>query len=431
MFLKIYPINKPDTFIMLFLRIIRESFLFAFDALRVNKLRTILSLSGVTIGIFLIISVFTVVDTLENNIRNSVEKLGDDVIYVQKWPWQFGGEYPWWKYYQRPVLTINDQEQITERTHTVEAASFVLFIGNETLKYQTNSVEGVTLTCGTHSFDKVRTLEFQDGRYFSPLESATGANVAIIGNTIAEGLFGNVAPIGKRITLRGRRVTVIGLLKKEGDDPFDNTTDEWVLIPVNFARNLVSIRNGNFEPQIWVKGKENIPMSEVQTELTGALRSIRKLSPAEEENFSLNRMDIVANQMESLFKIINTAGWIIGLFSILVGGFGIANIMFVSVKERTNQIGIQKSLGAKNYFILNQFLVESVTLCLLGGIAGLLLVFILAMVFSGITGMEIMLTAGNIIKGIVISVLIGVISGYWPAYSAARLDPVEAIRSGM
>lgn len=415
---------------MLFLRSIKESILFALDALRVNKLRTILSLLGVTIGIFLIISVFTFVDMMESKIRTSVEKLGDNVVYVQKWPWGGFGDYPWWNYFQRPLPSLEEHEKLSERLQTAEASTFNVSINNRILEFGTNSVEGAALIGTTFEFDKVRDLEFSAGRYFTSMEMDKGSNVAIIGATVADGLFGSVDPIGKQIKVSGRQMTVIGTLVKEGDDMFGNTTDEWVIIPVKFARNLTNIRSESANPDIWVKGKPGINAAEVEAELRGVMRSIRKLSPGEKDDFALNRNDIVAQQLEPIFAMVNFAGWVIGLFSILVGGFGIANIMFVSVKERTNIIGIQKSLGAKNYFVLSQFLVESIALCLLGGLIGLLLVYILALVVSLVFGVALTLSAWNATLGILISVIIGLVAGYWPAYSAARLDPVEAIRSG-
>lgn len=415
---------------MLFLRSIKESILFALDALRVNKLRTILSLLGVTIGIFLIISVFTFVDMMESKIRTSVEKLGDNVVYVQKWPWGGFGDYPWWNYFQRPLPSLEEHEKLSERLQTAEASTFNVSINNRILEFGTNSVEGAALIGTTFEFDKVRDLEFSAGRYFTSMEMDKGSNVAIIGATVADGLFGSVDPIGKQIKVSGRQMTVIGTLVKEGDDMFGNTTDEWVIIPVKFARNLTNIRSESANPDIWVKGKPGINAAEVEAELRGVMRSIRKLSPGEKDDFALNRNDIVAQQLEPIFAMVNFAGWVIGLFSILVGGFGIANIMFVSVKERTNIIGIQKSLGAKNYFVLSQFLVESIVLCLVGGLIGLLLVYILSLVVSMVFGVTLTLSAWNATLGILISVVIGLVAGYWPAYSAARLDPVEAIRSG-
>lgn len=205
--------------------------------------------------------------------------------------------------------------------------------------------------------------------------------------------------------------------------------DQNVLIPLNLARSLFDVESENYNPQITVRGKENIELEEVESELQGLMRSIHRLSPGAEDDFSLNKATILSNQLDIMFKMVNIAGWVIGGFSILVGGFGIANIMFVSVNERTNIIGIQKSLGAKNYFILLQFMFEAIALCLMGGALGLFMVYLITVLFTYGAGVPIALNVGNIVTGVSISVVIGAISGFWPAYSASRLDPVEAIRS--
>ncbi len=414
---------------MLFLRLFKESFIFAINALVVNKLRTLLSLLGISIGIFTIITVFTVVDALEGNLRGSVQKLGNDIVYIQKWPWAFGSDYPWWKYFQRPSPTVKDFEALERRTTNAQALTFTINISNQVVKYRNNSIENVEISAVSHDFDKVRALDFAEGRYFSPSDSRSGRNYVVVGYDIAEGLFPDGDAIGKVIKVKGRKLVIIGVVKKEGDDILNNTSDNSVFMPINYVRNLVDIRKDNFGPTIMVKAKSTTSLDELANELKGAMRSIRRLSPREEDDFALNKSSLISVQMESLFGIINIAGWIIGGFSILVGGFGIANIMFVSVKERTNIIGIQKSLGAKNYFILLQFLVESVVLSIIGGIIGLLMVFIGTVIADVLFDFTVALTLGNIILGLVVSAIIGVISGFTPAYTASRLDPVEAIRA--
>ncbi len=413
---------------MLWRRIIIESFRFAYHALVNNKLRTFLSLLGITIGIFAVISVFTVVDSLESNIRKSVASLGSNVVFVQKWPWAFGGDYPWWKYMNRPVPRLQEVDEIQHRSDLAEAVCFIVN-ENKTIKYRSNSIENATLTAVSQDYNKVQSFELSSGRYFTESESSSGKPYAIIGVDIAEGLFGNQEAVGKEIKIFGREVTVVGQFEREGSSIMGNSNDNTVLLPIRFMRNFVDLNNDNLEAFVMVKAKEGIGVEELKFELTGIMRSIRKLKPLADDDFALNEISLLTSGFDSVFSVIGLAGWIIGGFSILVGGFGIANIMFVSVKERTNQIGIQKALGAKNYFILIQFLIESVLLCLLGGLFGLTLIYLGTLLVNNFSDLEIALSSANIVLGLTISILIGIISGFIPSYSAAKLDPVEAMRS--
>ena len=413
---------------MIFLYILKESFLFAINSLILNKLRTFLSLLGITIGIFAIITVFTVIDSLENNIRNSIATLGDNVVYVQKWPWQMGGDYTWWKYLSRPVPKLYESEEIMKRSKLAKAASFMIFT-QKTIQYNDNYANNVQIFATEHTYEDIRSFDLVGGRYFSLFESISCKNKAILGYEIAKKLFKDENPVGKTIKIQGRKIVVTAVFKKEGSDLFGMNTDNQVLIPINYAKTMVDIRNEHLGPMIMVKAKDGISADELIDELTGIMRSIRRLRPSEDVNFALNQSSLISHGFDKLFVILDVAGLIIGGFSILVGGFGIANIMFVSVKEQTKLIGIQKALGAKSYFVLLQFLYESIILALIGGLIGLLLIFILTTIVSATTEMDFSMSTWNVTLGVVISVSIGVISGIVPAYNAAKLNPVEAIAS--
>lgn len=417
---------------MLYFILLKESFLFAFNALKVNRLRTLLTLLGITIGIFAIISVFTVVDSLEKNIKTSLSSLGDDVIYIQKWPWapEPGEEYAWWEYLNRPLPSLKEYEQLKRRSEKAKYVNFAVSTMRK-VKYKNRTANDVIIWANTHEFEKIRNFELESGRYFTPFESSAGRNICLIGNTVADDLFRGVDPVGKELKIQGRKLTVVGKIRKEGKDILNTggSLDEMIVLPVNFAKTLIDIRSDNANPMIMVKAKENVLIPEIKDEIRSIIRSVRTLHPTEKDNFALNQSSILNTTLNSIFAVINLAGWFIGGFSILVGGFGIANIMFVSVKERTNIIGIQKALGAKRVFILFQFLFESVILSMVGGIIGLFLIYLGSLFANSQTALTITLTIGNVILGLTISIIIGIVSGFAPARSAARLNPVEAINT--
>ncbi|MFH0757568.1 MAG: ABC transporter permease [Bacteroidota bacterium] len=413
------------------IRLIWESLIMAVQSVTVNRLRAILSLLGITIGIFAIIAVFTIVDSLETNIRESVNSLGSDVIYIEKWPWtsEEGNEYPWWKYMNRPLPTLDEYEYLRQKCKGAEHVSFLSAVGRR-IEYGNNNIDRADIFGVSEGFQDIRSFELAKGRYFNSLEAKSGRNVVVIGSKIAKDLFEGANPVGKYIDLMGRKVMVVGVLKKEGKGTFDIfILDEVAILPLQYYKGFVDIRGEYASPQIWVKAKRRVGVEELTFEIRQLLRGYRRLKPTEEDSFALNQTSLINNQMDQFFAVLKIAGFFIGVFSIIVGGFGIANIMFVSVKERTHIIGIQKALGAKKYFILLQFLFESVMLSLAGGIIGLLIVFLGAAAISLSGDFNVTLTMNNILLGVGISSSIGLISGIFPAWQGARMDPVVAINT--
>ena len=412
---------------MILFRLIKEGFLFAINSIIVNKLRTFLSLFGITIGIFAIISVFTVLDWMESSIKDSIESMGDNVVFVDKFPWSFDPNIAWWDMIQWPAVSYDDYEVLHKNSQRSESIAYrVVFTKN--IKYKDRALSNASIWGTTENWEKIKTFNIEKGRYFSLNELHTGRKVTVLGYTTAEELFGDINPIGKSIIISGHKTLVVGVLEKEGEGAVvDQSVDELTIIPINYAKRLSNLKSNFIDSRIMIKSRKDTPIEVLIDEIFMLLRASRRLKPHESVNFSVNKASLLTQGFESVFAGINVGGWIIGGFSILVGGFGIANIMFVSVKERTNQIGIQKALGAKKRFILWQFLYESILLSIIGGILGLFFIFIGTLVVNYLFDLSIYLTLANIFMAIFISGTIGVVAGYAPAYAAAKMNPVDAI----
>ncbi|MCB0684967.1 MAG: ABC transporter permease [Saprospiraceae bacterium] len=413
------------------LRILYESFDQAFHQLRSNKLRSFLSLLGITIGIFCIIAVMSAVDSLEDNIKGSFEQLGNDVIYISKLPWAEDSRESYWKYFQRPVPSFEDYEAIKTRVKTAGEVSLLVRIGGRTIKYRSNNVEGAFVMAVTFEYADIFNLKLSQGRFYSPFEYEHGSDRVILGASIAEELFGALDPIGKDVKLMGKSLQVIGVIEKSGKsivNPLDH--DEAILLSYTLAKKMsdVRMRNNPWGTQLNIKADERSDVSDLKDEVTGVLRAHHRLKPRESDDFSINEISVITQLLDKVFGVLNIAGWLIGVFAILVGMFSVANIMFVSVKERTNIIGIKKALGAKRLFIRLEFLIESVVLCILGGLFGLLIVFLLMKILTQVMDFELFLSVQNIVIGLTLSIIIGVLAGLIPANQASKLDPVEAMR---
>lgn len=394
----------------------------------VNKLRTSLSLIGISFGIFCIIGVLATVNSLQTNIQNQINSLGTNTIYIDKWQYfSNGADYPWWKFVNRPAPKFDEVKLIKERSSLAKNVAFLI---NDRLnvEYKNSALEGVQMYGISEEENDIQPITIGYGRFISGAEFSSGSSVVIMGYSDAESLFGDPQiAVGKEINVKKHKATIIGVIKKTGKSMIGMDYDQSIFVPYRFARNLINEKNSG--PKIIVNGKNNVSSQALADDLEGVMRSIRKLSPLQEDNFTLNQISGASEQVSSLFSSINIGGWAIGILSLVVGAFGIANIMFVTVKERTPIIGLKKAIGAKKRSILSEFLLESATICILGGLMGLILVYLLTLVLTNLFSFPVYISGGILFLAISICIIIGIVAGIIPALSASRLDPVVAIRS--
>ena len=409
------------------LNILSNSFRLTMQELMVNKLRTSLSLIGISFGIFCIIGVLATVNSLEMNIQNQIKSLGTNTIYVDKWNYSGGPDYPWWKYVNRPVPKFSEVAFIKERSQlSTKVAFFIRTQG--TVQYEDFALEGVDLYGISEEENDIQPVTIAFGRFISGNEFASGSPVVVMGYDNAENLFGSPSlAIGQQVKIKDKAATVVGVIKKVGQSLIGWNYDASVMLSYRFARQVFN--EDNSSPAIMVKGKENVTAAALADELEGVMRSIRKLGPKQEDNFTLNQISSFSDKVSSLFSSINLGGWAIGVLSLVVGAFGIANIMFVTVKERTAMIGLKKAIGAKKRSILSEFLLEAAIICIMGGLIGLLLVYLLTVILTNVFDFPVYISAGILTLAISICIIIGIVAGIIPAYTASRLDPVVAIRS--
>lgn len=415
---------------MIYLKLIKESLLFALNALRTNKLRTLLSLLGVTVGIFSIIAVLAAVDSMDRGIRKDLDGMDNSMLNIFQYSFS-PTDVPKWKIEQFPDMKYEEFDYLKKNVEGLERISFNYFTNNQNIKSEYATANDVSITACSFDNQYLDNVKVNEGRFFSESEDASGSPVIVLGFEIAEVLFPNINAIGKTVRLYGKRFDVIGVVEKQGSSSFGQSKDLQVFIPSNFLRQYYGENSNYITPLIVAKPKKGYDSDIFKDDVTLKLRTFRGLKPSDIDNFFLNEFAGLTQFIDDIVGSLNLVGWIISAFSLLVGGFGIANIMFVSVKERTHIIGIQKALGAKNHFILYQFLFEAVILSFIGGLVGVVLVYLIAIVVTSLSSFEFILSFTNVIIGLSLASFIGLISGILPALSASKLDPVEAIRSGM
>lgn len=410
-----------------FFEIATSSFILAMQELWQNKLRTFLSLFGITIGIFCVIGVLATVSSLERNLQSEIQSLGNNTIYVDKWLYSAGPDYPFWKYAKRPVPQYRELTAIKARTPAARYVAFKISVRTD-VEALGNVASRINIYGISEDFINIQPLELAHGRFVSTGEFYRGNHVAVLGNTLAEGLFGNTGlALGQSVTIRGQRMVVVGVLKKKGSQLIGGWGfDESLIVPYNFGRTFMDEQRS--DPLILAQAANGVSSKALQDELKGSMRAIRKLRPADEDNFSLNDVADFSETMSKAFASVNLGGWIIGALAFVVGIFGVANIMFVTVTERTGQIGLKKALGAKKHLIVSEFLSEAIFLCVVGGLVGLLLVFVLTKVATAFLHFPVFLSPGIIGLALFICLVAGVLAGLFPALKAARMNPVAAIR---
>jgi len=409
------------------LNILASSLRLTLQELKNNKLRTSLSLTGIAFGIFCIIGVLATVNSLERNIQDEIASLGTNTIYIDKWDYSGGPDIPFWKMRSRPAMKFEEAQMIKDRSELTESLAFFMSTtGN--ISYKNDMLEGVGVYGVNPSQIEIQPMDFAAGRYFSATEFNNASSVAIIGYNNAEKLYGTAErALGKMVEVKGRKINIVGVIAKAGKDGIGFNFDDCLMLPYKFCKQLYEENNTN--PVIIVKGKKDIPTEALSDELRGIMRQIRRISPRQDDNFSLNSVEAFSKAVSGFFVILNIVGSIIGGISLVVGMFGIANIMFVTVKERTPVIGLKKAIGAKSSTVLFEFLAEAALLCLMGGTVGIIFVWILTMILSGPLNFPVYISLPLLGMTVILCLIVGILAGIIPARRAAKMDPVVAIRS--
>ncbi len=400
----------------------KEGLGFSFRAIRANKMRSALTTLGIVIGIVSVTLMGTAIEGLNEAFNNSIAKLGADVLYVQKFPW--GGGQDWWVLRNRPDLTYQNAKAVAREATTAQSVTVIAATG-ATVKYGQKYVEGVIVIGTDEKFLETVGSNLSLGRFISAQESDGGRPVCVLGSEIAVSLFPNESPLGKSVKVGDFTYRTIGVVEKQGSLLGMESLDNRVYVPaLRFFSEFANRRHSNL--QIWVKAPSKTTLDDTKEEIRGILRKARHLAPKDPDNFAINQQEILIQTFNTIGGVIAAVGLFITGLSLFVGGIGIMNIMFVSVTERTKEIGLRKAVGAPKRTILMQFLIEAAALCLMGGLIGLAISYPLSLIIDTVLPTSMPLSV--VFISILISLLVGVISGFLPAFRASRMDPVDALR---
>lgn len=411
-----------------------EGLRIAMHAIGASKMRSFLTMLGVATGIFVITSILTMVNTLQYSTTQSIAALGNTTIFVHHFPWAERGE-DWRKFLNRPKVSPQDFQRLKQNLKNVEAMAYQITASGQRLKQKGESASGVEVIGVSKGVASIGNLEFDQGRFFSEVEIYSSAPLCVIGNSIAENLFPGQNPLGQYLQIKGKRLKVVGVLTKKGKAliPGQASDDERVMLPWRLMSSIYNLNDRRVDKVIIIKASDYEKLDQVESDIIGIMRASRGLKPRIENNFAINKQEALMQQFDKAFGFLETGGWVISAFSILIGVFSIGMIMYISVRERTNEIGVQKALGSSRSFILYQFVTEAILICLFGGLIGLGVVFSLGALTEVLLksldlGIEVITSDTTVIIAIVLSATIGLLAGFIPALIAAKMDPVEAIR---
>ena len=403
----------------------RESLHIALHALLANKARGALTTLGIVIGIVAVVTTMTAVNGLQNRFRESFSAVGTDVIYVSRLPWVVMNDF--FLYRNRPHLDLHEAGALEDRLRGRALVNPTLD-SRADVKYRSETIEGVTIIGTTEKQSLISSAQPQSGRFLMPFDVTYKKNVCVIGSDIRDGLFNGADPIHKKLRIGRAEFRVIGVMEKQGGSFLGGPNfDRQIFIPITSHVRTFGGRRGHIDVNVAIKAPTQEAMGDLEYEVIGAMRKIRTLRPSEPDNFSINKLDTLVGSFNSVMGVVLLVGLLVTSISLFVGAVGVMNIMLVSVTERTREIGIRKAIGATRRSILLQFLFESSTICLLGGVVGIVLAALVTAVINA-TLMPASLSLPILGIAILVSILVGVLAGVAPAWQGARLDPIEALR---